>query len=146
MDLKHESQENIKEIILQKHVVINDNRVSHNNEATSNFKSFASHKSAIIKEVGFRWVIVASFFLLSFSNGMQWVTFSAIADNFKKVLNISSEVVDIYSLSYMYCFPIIFPFAAYIIDNKSVRGGVRLVIFNLSDYCSSIVKRIRFNS
>lgn len=124
MDINPESEEKLKECILEKHVMINDIRKSNKNEITTNFKSFASHKSAIIKEVGYRWVIVASFFLLSFSNGMQWVTFSAIADNFKKVLNTSSEVVDIYSLSYMYCFPVMFPIAAYIIDNKTVRGGV----------------------
>lgn len=88
-------------------------------------ESIKDKDTIIIKEVGYRWVIVVTFFMLSFSNGMQWVTFSSIADNFKKVFNVSSDVVNLFSLSYMYCYPLVFPFAAYIIDNKTTRGGVR---------------------
>jgi fucose permease len=56
---------------------------------------------------------------------MQWVTFSAVADRFKKVYGISTTAVDLFSMSYMIVYPFInFP-SSYVIDNKSTRLGVK---------------------
>ncbi len=61
------------------------------------------------------------------SNGMQWVTFSPIADKFQKVYGMSRFLVDLFSMSYMIAYPFInFP-SSYIIDNKSMRAGVSLI-------------------
>ena len=55
---------------------------------------------------------------------MQWVTYSAIADNFRTFNNISEFNVDLYSLCYMIVYPFVnFP-SSYIIDNKSMKFGV----------------------
>ena len=67
-----------------------------------------------------------SFCFLNFSNGMQWVTFSAIAENFGKYMEISDFKVDLFSLLYMIVYPFVnFP-CSYIIDSKSMRLGVFL--------------------
>jgi FLVCR family feline leukemia virus subgroup C receptor-related protein len=63
--------------------------------------------------------------VLSFSNGMQWVTFAPIASKFKKVYNLSTYHVDLFSLIYMMAYPFVnFP-SSYIIDNKSMKLGVK---------------------
>lgn len=106
-----------------------ETRVAPHNKNTK-IKSFASNskssvaQSVFIGEVGYRWVIFTCFILLTFSNGMQWVTLTGIADGFIKVYDRPAEVVNLFSLSYMIFFPIVFPFAAYIIDNKSIKCGV----------------------
>lgn len=100
--------------------------------------SVLTNKTIIIKEMKYRWIIFTCFVLLSFSNGVQWVTFSAIAAGFSKTFNIDSKIVDLYGLSYMYCFPLVFPIAAYIIDNKSVKYGLIFsAVFNI---CGGIMK------
>lgn len=86
-----------------------------------------------VKESAYRWVIFLSFFMLTFSNGLQWVTFSSIADDIKYYLNIKAYIVDLYSLSYLFCFTLVFPLAAYIIDNKSILIGV-YIHFNILIY------------
>ena len=55
---------------------------------------------------------------------MQWVTYAAIADNFRKFKEITEFQVDLYSLCYMIIYPFVnFP-SSYIIDSKSMRFGV----------------------
>ena len=69
-------------------------------------------------------MIVALFCFLSFSNGMQWVTFAPIATRFKEVYKLSTFKVNLFSMIYMIVYPFMnFP-ASYLIDNKSIRLGV----------------------
>jgi hypothetical protein len=78
----------------------------------------------LIGETSYRYVIVTVYCLLSFSNGMQWVTFSAIADRFKLNYSLDQYQVDLFSLIYMIIYPFLsFP-SSYIIDNKNLRLGV----------------------
>ena len=91
-------------------------------ETNNDKKSFAS--TMIIGEVNYRFIIVVCFFLLSFSNGLQWLTISPISENFAIVYDRSITELNLFSLSYMVVFPFIFPVAAYIIEEKSVRGGM----------------------
>ena len=77
-----------------------------------------------VKKNKFRFFIIAMYCMLSFSNGMQWVTFSPIADKFKVVYNLTTITLDLFSMSYMIISTFVnFP-ASYIIDNKSTRLGV----------------------
>lgn len=123
----------------EKNLFVNNN-INHSNERRGESektgtekslrKSGKSHQSSesseaiIIQEVSYRWFIAVFFFLLSFSNGFQWVTFSAIAEDIKYYLDMDSTIVNLFSLSYMYLFPVVFPLAAYVIDNVNVKLGV----------------------
>lgn len=100
-----------------------ENKITKFNHAS--FNSNKSNKSTIIGEVSYRWVIFTCFFLLSFNNGLGWVTISAISENVIKAYDKSSTVVNLFSLSYMLVFPFFFPIAAYIIDNKDVSLGIK---------------------
>jgi fucose permease len=56
---------------------------------------------------------------------MQWVTFAPIANKFKEIYELDTFDVDLFSMIYMIVYPFInFP-SSYIIDNKSVRLGVK---------------------
>jgi fucose permease len=62
--------------------------------------------------------------MLTFCNGLQWVTFAPIAKSFKEVYFLKTFHVDLFSMIYMFAYPFInFP-SSYIIDNKSMRLGV----------------------
>ena len=116
--------------IKERSLFLTDDKSDLSDENNHNFKnkSLATSVaiSAKIGEVKYRWVIFVCFWLLSFSNGLHWVTFTAIAENFKIAYDVGSHTVEFYSLSYMFLFPFIFPVAAYIIDNKSCKLGVRM--------------------
>ena len=53
------------------------------------------------EETPYRWFVLVSFCLCSFSNQMQWVTFSAISSDFSKNYEISTWKVNMFSLTYM---------------------------------------------
>ncbi len=116
----------------EKSLFVNDgvqNNLNNSKLKNQNIKagmSMAQH--TIIGEVRYRWIIFICFCVLSFSNGMQWVCISSIASNFIIAYDVDSLLVDLFSLSYMIVFPFIFPIAAYIIDNKSVKNGVGIYL------------------
>lgn len=103
-----------------------DNKVNNTNRNKYSLagRSNLTYLSTIIGEVKYRWVIVICFFLLSLSNGLQWVCISSIAENFNKAYDVSHSYTNLFSSSYMIIFPFVFPLAAYIIDNKSCKLGV----------------------
>lgn len=101
----------------------NENKITKFNRQS--FQSNRSNKSTIIGEVSYRWVIFTCFFLLSFNNGLGWVTISAISENVIKAYDKTSTEVNMFSLIYMIVFPFVFPIAAYIIDNKNVNLGIK---------------------
>ena len=71
---------------------------------------------------------------MTFSNGMQWVTFSPISDNMILHYNKSSVAIDFFSLVYMIVYPFVnFP-SSYILDKVSVRLGVKFLL-KIVIYC-----------
>jgi fucose permease len=97
-------------------------RPGHNSNGTNN------EYEPLIGETSYRFVIVVVYCLLSFANGMQWVTFSAIAKQFRDNYDLTQYQVDLFSTLYMIVYPFLsFP-SSYIIDNKSIRLGVNTTI------------------
>jgi fucose permease len=81
-------------------------------------------KKITIGETPYRFIILLSFCLLNFSNAMQWVTYSSIADRFKAEYNLDQYQVDLLATIFFIAYPFAnFP-ASYIIDNISPRLGV----------------------
>jgi fucose permease len=81
-------------------------------------------EKVIIGERPYRFIILLSFCLLNFSNAMQWVTYSSIADKFKVEYNLDQYQVDLLAMIFFIAYPFTnFP-ASYIIDNISPRLGV----------------------
>lgn len=74
------------------------------------------------------------FFSLSFSNGMQWVTISPLANSFKINYGINTFEADLMSLSFMMVYPFITPIASSIIDNYNMRLGVNYLKFYILDF------------
>jgi fucose permease len=88
--------------------------------------------TVLIGETPYRYVIVIIYCMLSFANGMQWVTFSSVAKDFKREYNLDQFQVDLFSMIYMIIYPFLsFP-SSYIIDNKNIRLGVYSLQFNYS--------------
>ena len=97
-------------------------KIKTNNSNTGNTDS--RDYSLLIGETPYRFIIVLIYCLLSFANGMQWVTFSAIAKEFKVEYDLSQYQVDLFSTIYMMIYPFLsFP-SSYIIDNKNLGLGV----------------------
>jgi len=60
---------------------------------------------------------------------MQWVTVAPIAKSFKLNYEVNSFEADLMSLLFMMVYPFVTPVSSYIVDNYSMRLGVR-IIFN----------------
>jgi fucose permease len=85
-----------------------------------------------IKQVGeikYRYVILVCFCLLSFSNAMNWVTYSSIHHDFKTYFKLTNFQVHLYSILYMAIYPFVNFISSWIIDNKSMRIGVKFIIY-----------------
>lgn len=80
----------------------------------------------IYGEENYRWFILISYCLCVFGNGMQWVTFSAIATQFGEEYNISSWKVNMFSLIYMIIYPFVTIPQSWLIDNYSFRLGMMI--------------------
>ena len=96
------------------------------NTIVKNENDIEESKFSIIGEVSYRWIIFICFFLLSFANGFQWLVISNISKNFSIIYEKDIFVTNLFSISYMIVFPIIFPLSAYIIENKSIKFGIIL--------------------
>lgn len=69
-------------------------------------------------------MILVLFSMLSFANGLQWVTFSSIASDFGTHYNLSEFQVDLFSMIYMIVYPIAnFP-SSYLVDRVDMRLAV----------------------
>lgn len=86
----------------------------------------------------YRFVIVICYFLLTFSNGMHWVTFSSCAVQFGKYYHLSTSQVNLLSMIFMIIYPFAYLPESYIIDKISMRLG--LVIADISTVAGAIVK------
>jgi fucose permease len=77
-----------------------------------------------VTESPYRFVIVFLFSMLSFSNGIQWVFVSAVAQKFQDTYGLNKFETDLFSMIFMIVYPIVtFP-SSYVIDNVSIRMGV----------------------
>ena len=72
----------------------------------------------------YRFVIVVSYFLLNFANGMAWVTYSSTADKFRQAYDMDRMLVDLFSMIFMIEYPLVCVPEAYLVDNISMRIGL----------------------
>ena len=75
-------------------------------------------------ETPYRWYVMVSYFLLTFANGLQWVTFSACADNFSEAYDMPSWKVNMFSLMYMIIYPFVCIPEGWLVDSYSTRLGL----------------------
>jgi fucose permease len=86
--------------------------------------SMLEGKTNPISETPYRYVIVTIYCLLYFACGMQWITFSAIADKFKIEYQLNQFEVDLFSIIFMAMYPITSIPSSYILDIVNIRMGV----------------------
>ena len=93
-------------------------------------KSNSNEENALVKteeryeETPYRWFIVVAYFLLTFANGLQWVTYSSCATNFGLAYNLKSWEVNMFSLIYMIQYPFVCIPEGYLVDAYSTRLGL----------------------
>ena len=75
------------------------------------------------EESNYRFVIILSFCLLTFCNGMQWVTFSSVGDQFQKYYNLDIFEMNLFSTLYMIAFPI-FAFPSTFLIEKNIKLNI----------------------
>ena len=80
-------------------------------------------------ETPYRFYIVVSYFLLTFANGFQWVTFSSCAENFGDAYDMPSWKVNMFSLIYMIIYPFVCIPQGYLVDAYSTRLGLIIAAF-----------------
>lgn len=85
-----------------------------------------SENKPAFEESPYRFVIVVVYFLLSFGNGMQWVTFASSANRFRLNYGLERIQVDLFSMIFMIEYPFLCVPEGYLIDNISVRIGLSL--------------------
>ena len=76
------------------------------------------------EESPYRFYVVVAYFLLTFANGFQWVTFSSCADNFGTAYDMPSWKVNMFSLIYMIIYPFVCIPQGYLVDAYSTRLGL----------------------
>jgi len=77
-----------------------------------------------IKVYGYRWVILAIYFLITLTIEVQWLTFASIASAAQDFYKASSLEIDFFSIIYMVIFIIMSIPASYIIDTYGLRPGL----------------------
>ena len=77
-----------------------------------------------IKVYGYRWVILAVYFLINVLMQMQWITFAPITSEAVAFYNVSPMQIDLLSLIFMIVYLFVsFP-ASYIIDTYGIKAGI----------------------
>ena len=76
------------------------------------------------EESPYRFYIVMAYFLLTFANGMQWVTFSSCFTNFSITYKLPNWKVNMFSLVFMIIYPIVCIPQGYLVDYYSTRLGI----------------------
>lgn len=76
------------------------------------------------EESPYRYYIVIAYCLVTFANGLQWVTFSSCFTNFGIAYNLPNWKVNMFSLVYMILYPIVCIPQGYIVDHYSTRLGL----------------------
>lgn len=75
-------------------------------------------------ETCYRWYVMVAYCLCVFANGLQWVTFSAIAVDFETAYNEPSWRVNMFSLVYMIIYPFVCIPQGWLVDDYSTRLGI----------------------
>lgn len=79
-----------------------------------------------------RWVTLMLFSLISFTNAMNWITFSPFASHARTFYGVESIAIDSLSTVYMMVYiPFVF-LSSWLIDRAGLRVGVRLIIIPLN--------------
>ncbi len=73
---------------------------------------------------GYRWVVLAVFFLLTAVIEIQWLTFAAIAREARLYYDVSPLAIDFLSLIFMLVFLIVCLPASWVVDTKGIRAGL----------------------
>ena len=91
-----------------------------------------------------RWIVLASFSLLTLTSSWMWITWSPIEKHVVKLWNVTDADVDALSMVFMYSYvPLSFP-ALWLLQRVGMRNGLLLgAAFNLA---GSIVRWLRFES
>ncbi len=76
------------------------------------------------KVYGYRWVVLAVFFLINAFMQIQWITFAPITSEAVKFYNVPAMQIDLLSLIFMIVYIFISIPASYIIDTKGIRIGI----------------------
>lgn len=72
-----------------------------------------------------RWIVLASFFLLSMSNSWMWITWSPLAEKAARFWDVSIDAVDGLSAVYMYIYvPFSFVSLHLVVHRLGLRGGL----------------------
>lgn len=115
--LKKNSTENINtETVIKE----NNPETTEPNQSPNSFREMINKKKEY-GETPYRFYIVVAYFLLSFGNGFQWVTFSSCAENFGEAYKMPSWKVNMFSLIYMILYPFLCLPEGYLVDNYSTR-------------------------
>ena len=77
-----------------------------------------------IKVYGYRWVILAIYFLITIIIEIQWLTFASIASEAQSFYGVSALHIDFFSIIYMVVFIIVSLPASYIIDTYGLKTGL----------------------
>lgn len=93
------------------------------NQPPSSYREMLDKKKEY-GETPYRFYIVVAYFLLSFGNGFQWVTFSSCAENFGDAYDLPSWKVNMFSLVYMIVYPFVCLPEGYLVDSYSTRLGL----------------------
>ena len=112
-----------EKISQKKYLISSEQSKDYNNPTNDSNYNLQYH------EVPYRFIILISYFLLTFSNGLQWVTFSSCADNFSKNYGIPSYQVNLFSLMYMIIYPFVCIPEGFLIDSYSTKLGITLASF-----------------
>lgn len=79
-----------------------------------------------IKIYGYRWVILALYFIITMIIEIQWLTFASIATAAQEFYNATPLQVDFLSMIYMIVFIILSIPASYIIDRYGLKRGLAI--------------------
>ena len=93
-----------------------------------------------IKAYGYRWVILALYFLLTVVIEIQWLTFASVATAAQDYYKVSALQIDFFSIIYMIVFIVLSIPASIIIDTYGLKRG--LAIGAILTAIFSIVKAV----
>lgn len=79
-----------------------------------------------IKVYGYRWVILALYFLLTVVIEIQWLTFASVATAAQDYYNASTLQIDFFSIIYMIVFIVLSIPASIIIDTYGLKRGLAI--------------------
>lgn len=76
------------------------------------------------KEISYRWFILVAYCLVAFSNGFQWITFTATSDKFSTEYSFESWRIVMLEIIYMIIFPVLSVPESWFVDKYSIGLGI----------------------